>query len=68
MSTVQEIEEAITRLRPSQVKQVAAWLSDYSRCNAPSFRVEQLRKARGIWKGRTDFPKVRALRHQFDRV
>ena len=29
MSTVQEIEKAITKLKPEQVEQIADWLEDY---------------------------------------
>jgi hypothetical protein len=67
VSTVQEIETAITRLQPGEMRMLADWLvSKLPRLECSS-RLECLRKARGIWKHRQDLPDVRLLRREFDR-
>ena len=67
MSTVQEIEAAIAKLKPADVRKVAAWIGDYCPVAIPAGRLNHLRQARGIWKNRKDLPNLRALRRQFDR-
>jgi hypothetical protein len=67
MSTVQEIEAAIAKLRPAEVRKVAAWISDHCQGTIPASRLNLFRQARGIWKARKDLPNIRALRRQFDR-
>jgi hypothetical protein len=67
MSTVQEIEAAIAKLKPAEVKKVAAWINNHRPATAPTGRLNHLRQARGIWKNRKDLPNLRALRRQFDR-
>jgi hypothetical protein len=67
MSTVLEIEQAITKLTPDEVRAVAGWLvSRLPRPDAQARREAQ-RNACGLWKNRTDLPDVRALRAEWDR-
>jgi hypothetical protein len=66
VSTVQEIETAITRLEPGEMRMLADWLVAKLPEIKSSSRLECLRKARGIWKHRQDLPDVRLLRQEFD--
>lgn len=67
MSTVLEIEQAITKLTPDEVRSVAGWLvSRLPRLDGQA-RQEAWRNACGLWKNRTDLPDIRALRAEWDR-
>ena len=67
MSTVQQIEDAITRLKPNEIKKLASWLTDRYPEFATWQRLSHLRQARGIWKNHRTLPDVRKLRGEFDR-
>jgi hypothetical protein len=67
MSTVLEIEQAITKLTPDEARSVAGWLvARLPRLDAQARR-EARRKACGLWQNRADLPDIRALRAEWDR-
>ena len=67
MSSVQEIETAIAKLKPTEMRSVADWLARKVQPLDGPARLHRLRKARGIWKNRKDLPDIRTLRAEFDR-
>ena len=67
MSSVQDLEPAIAKLKPNEVKTVANWLAQRVQSLDGGTRLRALRKARGIWKNRKGLPDIRTLRADFDR-
>jgi hypothetical protein len=67
MITVQEIEAAIAKLKPTEFQQVVTWINNHGQNVVPPDRLARIRQARGIWKDRTDLPDLRKLRGEFDR-
>ena len=67
MSTVNEIETAIAKLKPVDKRKVATWISVHCQTTTGNSHRAQLRKGRGLWKNRKDLPDIRALRASFDR-
>jgi hypothetical protein len=66
MSTVLEIEQAITKLSPDEMRSVAGWLVSRLPSLNPQTRQEIRRQACGIWKDRTDLPAVGTLRAEWN--
>jgi hypothetical protein len=67
MSNVREIEMAIEKLTPDEVKSIADWMVSRRLLHVDvTERREILKQACGIWKDRTDLPDIRALRSGWD--
>jgi len=64
MSTIEQLEKAITGLAPGDVQKVADWLFEHYPDAAKSLRLAGMRQARGMWKDRDDLPDFDALRKE----
>jgi len=63
-ATVSRLSKQTGRSQSEIIRQAIDWFGE----RFPSQdRKACLRKARGMWKGRSDLPDVRALRSEFDR-